>query len=107
MRKIEPTLTKDLRRLDYDTKKISSSEPLLVNKYTKLVEYTAKLAYKNKDHLLFFRGQNQDFKSKAGSSTFYPSIYRSEYVSSKELSHLFDLLDNACKKLAQIFKQIK
>ena len=107
MRKIEPTLTKDLRRLDYDPKKISSLEPLLVDKYTKLVEYTAKLAYKNKDHLLFFRGQSQDFKSKAGTSTFYPSIYRSEYVSSKELSHLFDLLDHACKKLAQIFKTNK
>ncbi len=104
MRKIKPTLTKDLLRLGYDPKKISSLEPLLIDKYTKLVKYTAKLAYKNKDHLLFFRGQSQDFKSKAGTSTFYPSIYRSEYVSSKELSHLFDLLDRACKKLAQIFK---
>jgi len=108
MRKIEPTiLTKDLFHLDYDPKKISAIEPLLVDKYTKLVEYTAKLAYLNKDYLLFFRGQRQDFKSKAGTSTFYPSIYRSEYVSSKELSHLFDLLDQACKNLVQIFKTNK
>ena len=107
MRKIEPTLTKDLYRLDYNPKNISSLEPLLVDKYTKLVEYTAKLAYLNKDYLLFFRGQRQDFKSKAGTSTFYPSIYRSEYVSSKELNHLFDLLDQACKNLVHIFKTNK
>ena len=107
MRKIEPTLTKDLSRLDYDPKKISSREPLLVDKYTKLVEYAAKLAYLNKDYLLFFRGQSQDFKSKVEASTFYPSIYRGEYVSSRELSHLFDLLDQACKKLAHIFKTNK
>jgi len=104
MRKIEPTLTKKLFNLDYDPKKIFAIEPLLVNKYTKLVEHTAKLAYLNKDYLLFFRGQCQDFKSKTGTSTFYPSIYRGEYVSSKELSHLFDLLNRACKKLVHIFK---
>lgn len=107
MRKIEPTLTKDLRRLDYNPKKLSSLEPLFIDRYTKLVEYTAKLAYQNKDYLLFFRGQRQDFKSKAGTSTFYPSIYRSEYVSSKELRHLFDLLEQACKKLVHIFKTNK
>jgi len=107
MRKIEPRLTKNLYRLGYHPKKIPSLDSLLVDKYTKLVAYTAKLAYQNKDYLLFFRGQSQDFKNKAGTSTFYPSIYRNDYISSKEISHLFYLLDQASKKLVQVFRTNK
>ena len=104
MRRIEPTLPDELIKKGYDPKKIFSSQALSLNRYTELVEYNAKIAYLNKDYLLFYRGQCQDYLSKSGSSSFYPSIYREEYISSSELKHLFSRLDKASYELIKIFK---
>jgi hypothetical protein len=73
MRKIEPTLPDELIQKGYDPKKIFSSDPLSINRYSELVNFNAKIAYLNKDYLLFYRGQCQDYVSKFYSSTFYPS----------------------------------
>ena len=59
MRRIEPTLPDELIKKGYDPKKIFSSQALSLNRYTELVEYNAKIAYLNKDYLLFYRGQCQ------------------------------------------------
>jgi len=105
MRKIEPTLPDELIQKGYEPKKIFSSEPLSINKYSELVEFNAKIAYLNKDYLLFYRGQCQDYISKSGSSSFYPSIYRKEYLNPMELKHLFSRLDKASNELKTIFKE--
>ena len=52
MRKIEPTLPKELDKAKYDSRKIFMADPIYMDKYTKLVEFNAKLAYLNKDYLL-------------------------------------------------------
>lgn len=74
-----------------------------VETYRGLMELAAKLAYLNKDYLLFFRGQNNDHKNKAGSSTFYPSIYRGLLKGEKRINR-FEILDQASKKLVDAFK---
>ncbi len=76
-----------------------------IHNFRELVEHTAKLAYKNKDYILFYRGQKLDFKNKAKRSTFYPSIYRG--IVKKQLQEKFTLLDTASKLLIQKFKQNK
>jgi len=103
MRKIEPSLPFNLIKRGYDSKKIFSSEPLPINKYTELVDFNAKIAYLNKDFLLFYRGQCLDYISRSGSSTFYPSIYRKEYISPRELKDLFSRLDKSSNELIKIF----
>ena len=75
--------------------------------FRELVEQVAKLAHKNKDYLLFYRGQKNDYLNKAGVSTFYPTIYRDDYLTQQELNYRFDLLNSASKLLAQEFKKRK
>lgn len=84
---------------------VKRSAPQPVNSYPELVEAAARLAYLNKDSLLFFRGQDQDYKNKAGSSSFYPSIYRKDLLTAREVRQRFDTLDRSVRKLAQKFAE--
>lgn len=106
MRKIEGLLTSELKRIS-DSKNISSSEGLFIPSYRDLVPQIAQLSYLNKDYLLFFRGQAIDFKNKSGKSTFYPRIYREDYLTQRELNHKFMILDKACKLLKELFTNHK
>lgn len=83
--------------------RVEAASALRVDTYRDLVQRIAQLAFYNKDHLLFFRGQSQDFRSKGGSSTFYPSIYRGESLSSDELAIRFEILEDASRQLKQLF----
>ena len=104
MRKIEPRLTKTLAK-KFDKKNIAGGNAVLIKTYRKLVEKTARLAYLNKDYLLFFRGQETDYKNRVGNSTFYPSIYREDYLPQRELNYRFDILNEACKKIKRLFRE--
>ena len=64
MRHIEARISTKMKNL-VDENNISGSEGLYVNDFGELVEHTASLAYLNKDHLLFYRGQNSDYKNKS------------------------------------------
>jgi hypothetical protein len=66
-----------------------------------LVKRIAGLAFKNKDYLLFFRGQRNDHENRAGNSSFYPSIYRTnkENLSKELLEIRFEILEQASKLL--------
>jgi hypothetical protein len=103
MRPIKGSLTKELEKY-FDPDKVTAGEPFLINTYRELVEHVAKLSVVNKDFLLFYRGQSYDFLNKTGCSTFYPRIYRSEYLNQKELKNRFDLLERACQALVYIFE---
>lgn len=75
-----------------------------VSKFRTLVEHVARLAYANSDDLLFFRGQDKDYQSKAGGTTLYPPIYREDALPARELRHRFELLDQASRLLVDRFK---
>jgi len=103
MREISPTLTKELSE-HIGNNPVASSAPYEVCTYRQLVEQIAKLSYLNKDNLLFFRGQKNDYLNKAESTTLYPSIYRGDYLTHEELTYRFRYLDAAGKILCNQFK---
>lgn len=106
MRQIYGQLTAELK--NHTTPKTVGKDPgYRINSFRELVEQVAKLSYLNKDYLLFYRGQKNDYQNKAGVSTFYPTIYRGEYLTQQELNYRFDLLKSACKLLVQEFKNQK
>jgi hypothetical protein len=101
MRQIESKISTEMKN-HIDENNIAGSDGLYVDNFGKLVEYTASLAYLNKDHLLFYRGQGIDYKNKNNKSTFYPSIYRGDYLSKREIAHRFDILNQSASKLVEI-----
>ena len=107
MRRIQPELTDELLNHFGDPSKVGSTDPYPVATFRELVEHTAKLAFKNKDHLLFYRGQAIDHKNKAGNSSFYPRIYRGDYLPIRELTNRFDILEGASKALVTLFEKEK
>lgn len=104
MRTIVPVIPKAFGAQIEDPAKVAASKPIKVGTFRKLVETAAAFAYANKDHLLFYRGQSQDYLNKANSSTFYPTIYRGDYLPHRELRHRFDILEGASKALVDLFE---
>ncbi len=103
MRSIEGSLTEELER-HVGGRSVDKSRPFKVKSYRELMGHIAKLSFLNKDHLLFYRGQSGDYLNKAGASTFYPTIYRDDYLPSREVRYRFELLSQASKKLVDAFK---
>ena len=103
MREIEGQLAGRLEEY-VGNQRIAGTEPYLIEDYSQLVREVAKLAYLNKDHLLFYRGQDQDYKNRGGSSTFYPTIYRGDYLKKREVRYRFEILDAARKRLVSEFE---
>ena len=77
--------------------------PYPIDTYPELVQEVADLAYLNKDFLLFYRGQDRDYLNKAGTSTYYPTIYRKEVLTAQEARLRFDMLELAEHQLADAF----
>lgn len=100
MRSITPQLTAELKG-HVGSESVAKAPPFLIKSFRNVVEHIARLSYLNPDHLLFYRGQNTDFLNKAGSTTIYPGIYRSENTSKEELRHRFSLLEQAGKELVK------
>jgi len=103
---VDSILTDELKK-HISTKDVAGCSGYTVNTFRELVEQVAKLSYLNKDNLLFYRGQANDYKNKADKTTFYPSIYRSKYLSQQELDYRFDKLHSASKLLSELFKRSK
>ncbi|MDH5190835.1 MAG: FRG domain-containing protein [Gammaproteobacteria bacterium] len=101
MRSIEGNITKKLAAV-VNEKDVASGDGYPVKTFSELVEHTATLAYLNKDYLLFYRGQGTDYKNKSDKSTFYPSIYRGDYLPKREVEHRFDILYQASSKLVNL-----
>lgn len=104
MKQINPVLTDEIKA-SIDDIDIKYAEPYFVSTYRKLVEQVARLAYLNKNNLLFFRGQRKNHFNKAGASRFYPTIYRDDYLLSSELKYRFKLLEKASSDLCEIFQE--
>lgn len=103
MRQIEGTLSAELEA-HVGMRSVDKAEPFKVSTYRQLMSHIAQLAYLNKDFLLFFRGQADDFKNRAGSSTFYPNIYRDDYLPSREVFYRYEMLNQASKLLVEMFE---
>ena len=106
MRSIEGKLPEEIGKT-VDPKLVAASEGYEVLSFRTLVELVAKTAYMNKDYLLFFRGQNTDHINKANKSTFYPTIYRGEYLQQREVNYRFEILAGACRLLVRRFDEAK
>jgi len=83
MREITPNLTKELQNF-VKNNSVASNDAYPIKSFNELVEQTAKLSFLNKVFLLFYRGQPEDYRNKAGNTTLYPSIYRGDYLNQKE-----------------------
>lgn len=78
-----------------------------IDNYRDLVEHVAQLSYLNRNHLVFFRGQDKDYQSKAGGSTLYPAIYRGDNLLHAELEVRFQQLEVAGRTLVKLFEEHK
>ncbi|MEJ5092850.1 FRG domain-containing protein [Sphingobacterium faecium] len=99
MRKITGHLTPEILDHYKQHKNIAKADAFPVKTYRELTEIIAKLSYLNKDHLLFFRGQKADYKNSNDLSTFYPTIYREDYLLKTKLDLKFEKLEVASKLL--------
>ena len=68
MREAKPRLTSELEAHCAGAL-IWKAPAFHVNTFRALVEHVARLAYANPDALLFFRGQDKDYQSRARGST--------------------------------------
>jgi hypothetical protein len=102
VRPLEPSLTSELAS-HVGGVPVWRAPAFKVKSYRELVEHVARLSYANPNQLLFFRGQDKDFQSKAGGSTLYPAIYRGDNVPRRELEYRFEQLDAAARILSARF----
>jgi hypothetical protein len=103
MREITPRLTAELAA-HCGGAPVWKADAFPVRTFRQLMEHVARLAYANRDELLFFRGQNKDYQSRVGGTTLYPAIYRGDAIPARELRHRFDLLDQAARLLVERFR---
>jgi hypothetical protein len=106
MREITPSFFPDLEK-HVEGQVLRKTTPFPIPTYHELVRKVAQLSFLNKDFLLFYRGQDQDYQNKAGSSTFYPTIYRKEILTSQEIRARFELVEVATNKLIEAFDREK
>jgi FRG domain len=106
MQEIKPQLTNELSK-HIRKQDVWHAEAFPIKNFRELMEHVARLAYANRNQLLFFRGQDKDYQSKAGGSTLYPAIYRGDNLPREELEHRFRQLAGAEKALAKMFKKNK
>lgn len=104
------SLTTGERYLSTD---VRESKPRSVKIFDELVRDIAAISFNNPEHVLFFRGQTQDYfkKIKTGSeqrrvSSFYPTIYRSPGtpLTLEMLDRRRKILDRCASSLIQAFK---
>ena len=106
MRSIVGQLTPELSKLVGEAGPAKAPASPVEN-FRDLMEHAARLAYLNKDHLLFFRGQQEDHLNRAGASSFYPSIYRGERLTKGEVELHFDILGSASQRLCAALEEAK
>lgn len=106
MQSIKPQLTKELHK-HVQGRAIWRAPAFEIEDYRALVEHVARLSYANRNQLVFFRGQDKDYQSKAGGSTLYPAIYRSDNLRHAELEVRFRHLEAASRKLVELFDERK
>jgi len=85
----------------FSIKKIREDSGYFIDNFQKLIEIIAEIQFKNPDFLLFYRGQDQDYKNQNGLTKIYPEIFRSRrnYLQADELQERYSFLNRAEKEL--------
>ena len=85
----------------FTNKEIRESNSLKIGNFRELVKTVAKIANHNPDYSLFFRGQAKDYRLNSGSSSFYPTLFRSQSgsLTAKELKSRYDKLETCSREL--------
>lgn len=95
MRKITPELTDEISKYT-SPETVAKDEAMEVANYRELRKHIAQLSYANKDCILFYRGQKNDYRNQnSGKSTFYPSMYRGDRLDKDELKYRWEKLNKA------------
>lgn len=95
MRKITPELTEEILK-QTTTETVAKDDAIEVLNYKELRKHIAQLSYANKDCILFYRGQKDDYRNqKSGKSTFYPTMYRGDRLDKDELKYRWEKLNKA------------
>jgi hypothetical protein len=55
---------------------IRAAKPMIVNTYSELMDMVSKLAYFNRRYVLFFRGQDKEYRIGDRFPTIYPNFFR-------------------------------
>ena len=86
---------------------IRKSQAVPVSSYFDLVTKVAQLQYSNRDYVLLFRGQKEDYKNAHKNTSIKPTIFRSQKgnPSSEDLRKKFDKLDRAERELVEEYRQ--
>ncbi|MDZ7661393.1 FRG domain-containing protein [Thiohalophilus sp.] len=87
--------------VQFTNKEIRESIPAKIFSFRELVQAVAKIANHNPDYSLFFRGQLKDYKLNSGSSSFYPTLFRSpgRSLSTRELEERYNKLEKCTNDL--------
>jgi hypothetical protein len=90
--------------------KVRIDSGLKVVNYLELAAKIAELQFRNRDHVLIFRGQSADYKTTRLRTALKPSIFRPPLgrtvVSKSECAKRYDRLELAEKLLAQGFEKL-
>lgn len=86
---------------------VRKSEGILVDSYLGLAQKIAALQFMNRDLVLMFRGQSQDYRNKNGNTTLKPSIFRlkppSHFSPMKSIVARYEQLSMAEAQLASVY----
>ena len=93
----------------YTNKDIRKISPVKISTFRELVQSVARIANHNPDYSLFFRGQSKDYKLNSGSSSFYPTIFRSpgRSLQISELTNRYHLLEKCSNELIIELEKLK
>lgn len=84
-------------------KQVQKGEAPIVRTYSDLMKKIAFISHYNKDFMLFFRGQTENFVRGNGITTLYPSIYRGSF-GKNPLKERVQKLNHARHLLADYFR---
>ena len=105
MRKITPELTDEISKYT-SPETVAKDEAMEVANYRELRKHIAQLSYANKDCILFYRGQKNDYRNQnSGKSTFYPSMYRGDRLDKDELKYRREKLNKASEIFITLIPQ--
>jgi len=80
---------------------IVAAEPMQVKTYAEMVDMVAKLAYFNRNYVLFFRGQTKEYEIGNRFPTVYPTYFRKyikKEMSSQELMNILSVMQEELKE---------
>jgi hypothetical protein len=83
---------------------VLKSAPKRVETYDELVKDVAQILHRNRNYVLFYRGQSKDYKTD-GKTTILPSIYRKKLEEKRlMLKERFETLEQKTEALKKLFR---